>query len=276
MGLIYNTIEQFDIGEHEFRQLLPNETINWLRVVADEYKELRTQTAAIDELSLEGIPLASEAIRRRVKAATIPNQTIGNFDVVRSDFGETICYMLLEQLYETKFIYKSVRDRELADRAGRGIDAIGIEEGEKLSLILAEVKVSNENTSPPQVIDTGSTCLRQQHKKRIDDLQATADAVLDVARRTSEMSIRGRFTMAALCLEYQQWHLLNLVVACVLLRPLGMFTNQDFGSYRAKPEQFTPAKIRFLVACVPYDDIGPIIERWYKDYVLPPEANENE
>src|SRR5207237_641083 len=77
------------------------------------------------------------------------------------DFAETISYCLLADVFKTRFGYKSLRDRELVQLTGRGIDAIGIEveENGDIRLVLGETKLSDEAKSPPAVVDKGDDCL---------------------------------------------------------------------------------------------------------------------
>jgi len=53
-----------------------------------------------------------KGVLARLKGACVPFRREDNFDVVRSDFGETLAYALLEQTDGTAIGYKSVRDRE--------------------------------------------------------------------------------------------------------------------------------------------------------------------
>src|SRR5690606_16668023 len=132
---------------------------SWLTQLAEEYQNLRVETDHhMEEISVDGIAVVDpSSILRRIRAATIPTrpEEPTNFDVVRSDFGETLCYIVLEDGHRTIFGYKSVRDRELTQLPGRGIDAIGIEENADgtLTLVMAEVKVSDDVNSPPGVVD---------------------------------------------------------------------------------------------------------------------------
>jgi hypothetical protein len=124
--LDHHSIESFHCGEHRFEAIAPDDGQDWLATVASEYSALRTRCALpLEDVSLDGITVVGvEHLRARLRSATIPAYSAGNFGIVRSDFGETLCYMLLEQSYGTRFGYKGVRDRELINLPGRGIDSI--------------------------------------------------------------------------------------------------------------------------------------------------------
>lgn len=260
-------IKEFETVGHCFRVLGLGNNSGWVNIVAAEYVRLRTECAQpLEDISVDGIGvLNTEAILKRLKSATIPVRRHDNFDVVRSDFGEILCYMLLEQEYETKFGYKSIRDREITQLPGRGIDAIGIEEGDKddpLKLILGEAKVSNEAASPPSVVDRGKDCLRNQHLGHLHDLKVTVDKIWDTSRRCLDISVRELLFTAALYLEKQRWDKLCLVACCVLVRPHCRYTEADFGSFQQQSDDYKPALIRFLVMCIP-DDVETVVQNWY-------------
>jgi hypothetical protein len=159
----YSVVQSLDIDGNRFQAIAPDDT-NWLTIVADAYVGLRGECALpLTDISLDGIRVVDvEHLRERIRNATIPTYVSGStasgmpprLGVVRSDFGEILCYMLNEHDHNTRFGYKSVRDRELTQLPGRGIDAVGVEAGQPLNLVLGEVKVSNENASPPQVVDS--------------------------------------------------------------------------------------------------------------------------
>jgi hypothetical protein len=175
MALPFLVVDTSEIDDHRFSALEFENDSNWMETVATEYVRLRTECVSpIHDISLDGIQVLDVAtIKQYPQKATIPPRSGGNFDVTRSDFGETLCYIILEQQYSTMLGYKSVRDRELINLPGRGIDAIGIENDGKLTLVLGEVKVSNASASPPQVVDASDDSLRNQHLGHLNELNIT-------------------------------------------------------------------------------------------------------
>ena len=267
MTLFFIPIEESLSSGHSFRALKLDDDSEWINPVAVEYVRLRSECAQpLADISLDGIEVLSvDRISKRLEDATIPVRRFDNFDVVRSDFGEMLCYMLLEQEYETRFGYKSIRDRETTQLPGRGIDAVGIEEGsdgDLLTLVLGEVKVSDEAASPPQVVDRGEHCLRNQHLSHLRKPVATAKKIWDMSRRSPDSSAQALLFTAALYLEENRWDKLRLIACCVLVRPRCKYTKADFGSFQQCPDDYKPALIRFLVVCIP-DDVEKVVQNWY-------------
>lgn len=226
---------------------------SWLQEVAAEYVALRTACAIpLTELSLDGIQVLDvEGVKRRLQHATVPIRMGGNFDVLRSDLGETIAYMLLAEECGTGFGYKSVRDRETIQQPGRGIDAVGIEVSDGLKLILGEVKVSSEAANPPQVVDSSDDSLRNQHRDHLDDLETTSKKVWNAARASMDTGARNALFAAALFLETGQLADLTIVIYCLLVRPIDVYAEADFGSFRSSVNDYRPGATRFHVFRIP-------------------------
>lgn len=258
---------KYDIDPHHFRvyEATSNESEDWLVPLAEEYlrilthRETRLKSIKISDDTVMDMSLLKKYIRR----ASIPKYEPGNFGVIRSDFGELLCYMLLERDYSTLFGGKSIYARELKDRPGRGIDAIGIEESDLLTLVLCEVKVSDDQSSPPGVVDRGDECLSRQQHYHLEHLhEETKDKVWRVANRVRDERIAELLDTAVTCLEENRLDRLLIIICNVLVRPKTKYKQADFGSFRANPAQYNPAVIRFLIACIP-DDVDVIIQKWY-------------
>lgn len=253
MALEFQLVEAVDDADHLFRCYeLPQ--ADWLDELAVEYVKLRTEANfPVSEIRVDGIEVLDAAgVQARIQRATTPRRTGGNFDVLRSDLGEVLAYLILEHLYETSIGYKSVRDRELIQLPGRGIDAVGIESrGHQLALCLAEAKVSEESASPPAVVDSAPDSLRNQHLGHLGDSEVTSRKLWDVARRCRDAEQQRLFMTAALLFEYNRFDLLSIISCCVLTRPQSRYQITDFGSFRASPEAYVPAHIRFLVVRIP-------------------------
>lgn len=265
MGLLCRLEETLDSGGHEYRVLGPDTSRDWLRELAEEYVRLRTACATpLSEISVEGIGvLSTENLQKRLKKATIPIRRPDNFDVVRSDFGEVICYLLLEGHYGVKLGYKSVRDREITQSPGRGIDALGIEDGNQITLVLGETKVSDDRTSPPGVVDKSDDCLSRQHVGHLSEPEKTAKKVWDAARRVPDLDLRQRYLTAAVLLEDGRLDKLKIVGCCTLVRPRQHYTAADFGSFKKTPKKYHPAHIRFLVVRLE-QDLEAVVKEWYR------------
>jgi hypothetical protein len=257
----------YDLDPHHFRvyEAISNGSEDWLEPLAEEYVRVLTDRATrLKSIKIsEDTDMDMSRLKHYMIKASIPKYELGNFNVVRSDFGELLCYMLLEQDYGTMFGEKSISGRELRDRPGRGIDAIGVEESDLLTLVLCEVKVSDEQSSPPGVVDSGRECLSRQHHSHMDNLKKeTKDKVWRAVSKTRNQGIADLLATAAVRLEENRFDEVRIIVCSVLVRPKAKHKLTDFGSFRANPARYSPAIIRFLVACIP-GDVDDIIKNWH-------------
>lgn len=257
---------------HRYATFTPQEMAVWLKAVAHEYVQLRSECSVEipSALDLAGIGLFDVSqIKAKLAEKLVPSSapSTSPFSVTRSDLSETAAYMLLERTFQTEIAYKTVRDRELIQLPGRGIDAIGIEKGEKLLVVLCEVKFSDEasNPKPPQVVDTSKDGMRSQHLAHLGELGVTSAKIWDCARRTRNADLQQSLMTAALYLEKGYLEHVGIVSCCVLVRPQARHSPGDFGSFQAKPNDYQPARVRFLVWSLP-GDLTQILSEW--DYAV--------
>lgn len=266
MPLAIIDIERFEDKPHCWCAVVPNAGEEWLQYLANKYRELRTEPVVpLSDIAVDGITVLKKSALEQVLArAVLPDRGTGKFSVARSDFGETISYCLLKDKYGTLFGYKSIRDRELIQLTGRGIDAIGVEcpDGEPLHLILGETKTSADPSSPPQVVDSNRDSLRAQHQAHLSELQNTCRKVWDAARRSRDKHTQDLLSVAALYLQEEQWQNLRVVAFSCLVRPRNLYKSTDYGSFLNSPTDFHPSKIRFTTFCVPFDDMEAVIDKW--------------
>src|SRR5690606_8654975 len=231
----------------------------WLDVLAEHYIEMRTQThtllAQVTDDDVPGFDMSR--LMARIREAAIPypetNPRRRNFSIIRSDLGEALNYVLLEQTYNTKFAVNLISDRELVSAPGRGIDAIGIEtDNDVLRLIFSEVKVSGDRNSPPGVVDSGDDCMHHQHLGHITNRKLTTDKIINAGNKAKNPSLKALFFQAALLFEAAD-NTLEVVAHCFLVRPDTCYTPSDFGRFRTNPNVFTPANVRFAIVRVPED-----------------------
>jgi len=235
--------------------------------MAQEYIRLHARSEERIEAirsRLEGLDLDVTNVAKRLQRDSLPVRRHDNFDVVRSDFGELLCYMLLERDYTTVIGTKSIDLRELTDSAGRGIDAIGIEEeGDQYALVLCEVKVSDERVSPPRVVERNEDSLKNQHLAHIANLyEETKKKVWRSAKLARDPKVREVLDVVGVLLDEHLLEHLKIVACSVLVRSTATHQLRDFGCFYTDPAQFQPAAIRYLIACVP-GTIDDIIREWY-------------
>lgn len=251
-------------GDNLYRTLDLGPLSEWGEEVAKEYIGLRSSTVnELKNISLEGITVVDvQTIRERLKKLTVPMLGKGPLDIVRSDFGETIAYLILEEYFSTAIGYKGVRDRETVKLPGRGIDIIGIERRSPLCLILGETKVSDQNKTPPAVVDSDPNSLSKQLKHHVREHFDTSIKLWDTARKIFDAEIQEDLFRAALLWDDKRWDLLGVVCCAILVRPRALHTEKDFGNLRQDPEAVRPGCMRFLVVCLP-DSVDSIVSSWY-------------
>lgn len=253
---------QFNDGAHRYTVLGPKDSDKFLRSIASEYVTLRSETLhPLRELSLENVQVVSvDALRQRLQAAVIPPRGTGGMAIARSDFGEMVALHVLQK-GGTSFGYKSLRDRELVKLPGRGIDAVGLEKTTPLTLLLGEVKVADEDRTPPRVVDTTKDCLRKQHRAHLREKKETLDKIWNLARFTRDADLQDLLFQALLL--YEQGRPITIVCCSFLIRSKSRYKPGDFGSFRAKPDDYHPGVIRFFIVCTD-DDVDTTIDRWHQ------------
>lgn len=265
-GDIESNVES--VEKHHFATHKPLQMEKWLKDVACEYVKLRTECNADlpNVLDVAGVGVFDiAALKARMAQATVPADDTkrGAFSVTRSDLSEVLAYLTLERNFETQIAYKLVRDRELPQLTGRGIDVIGIEEGTKLFVVLGEIKFSDEDSSPnaPQVVDASKDCMRVQHLGHISELNLTLNKIWECARRAKDSSLQSLLMAAALQLESGASDEVEIVSCCVLVRPEQRYSPGDYGSFKKDPNLYAPANVRFLVWMLP-GDMESILTDW--------------
>ena len=252
------TVTTETVGVHTYSVQEPQDMPQWLAAAAEQYVALRTECAIPlpNSLDLTSIGvLSTDALQKRLAAALVPKPDPhrGNFSVSRADLSEVAAYMILEEDYGTAIDYKLVRDRETIASPGRGIDVIGLEEGDRIVIVLTEVKYSDEDSQPkaPGVVDKSDDCMRNQHRRHLRERSVTSAKILDCARRSRDPGMRDLYVTAALYFEEGAWEQVGVVSCCVLVRPKARHCAGDFGSFRAKPDDYAPGAIRFIVVSLP-------------------------
>lgn len=257
-----------DASPHTYRVNEPEDLPAWINAVAAEYVALRTEclVSISSPLEIAGVGIVNiESIQKRLQQACVPESDLhrNQFSVTRSDLSEVAAYMTLEKDYSTEIGFKLTRDRELITLPGRGIDAIGIEKGDKLVVVLTEVKFSDENSAPkpPGVVDRKKDSMRNQHKAHLKEREETIKKLFECARKAKDEELRNQYLRAAFYLDDERWDLMEVVSCCVLVRPKERYSDGDFGSFIDSPNDFKPANVRFIIISLP-DNLDNIMKLW--------------
>lgn len=256
-------------SRHRYTLFVPNDS-SWLDIVAEIYRDLRTQTRfPLSALTLNGIDVVDvDRIRQRLTETQVPERTTRttsrHLAVERSDLAEVLLATLSEETHGYQYGYRSTRDRELVSLPGRGIDQIGVrrlEVGglEVIDVCLGEAKVSSEGATPPRVVDANDDSLRNQHLAHLAEREHTGNKIWGASRHATDQETQSLLQLAASLWEEQCSDV--LVVRCVsmLVRP-SVGSEGDFGSHRDNPGDFEPAEIDFVILRLDDDDIETVID----------------
>lgn len=254
MSLRFERVDEDQNSRHQYVIDQPvDDEEPWLRTLAKLYIELKTETALpLNGISVEGLDVVSAAsVSQHLAEAAAPGPPRKVFDVVRSDLGELLAYTHLEEVFATRIGYKALRDRELSDLPGRGLDIVGIEDEDPPVLVLGEVKVSDEARCPPRVVDIDSTSMRAQHLGHLSDLRGTGKKILWMSRSIRDVETRDMLMAAAVMLREGRSHELDISSCSVLVRSQELACLEDCGSFRDTPSDYEPAVVRFVTVTLP-------------------------
>ena len=257
--------EDFSHNEQEFKAWKLVDSPTCLAHLSNEYRTLRTACKTpINQINVEGIGVVNTAqIKSYLESKTIPFRQEGPLDIIRSDMGETLAYILLEQNYNTQIGYKGVQSRELIQFTGRGIDVVGVENNGILTLLLGETKVSNQDRNPPDVVDRNRDSISKTLTEHIKNHQKTSRKIWDVIRKCEDPAIKDLLSAAAIYWDEKKWSFLRIICCGILVRPVNKYSSTDFGLLKGNPDLISPAKVRFLIVCV-HDDLDNFVYEFYR------------
>ncbi|MFW6030717.1 MAG: Hachiman antiphage defense system protein HamA [Halanaerobiales bacterium] len=239
--------------------------IEKIKDLANEVKKFYTDLESFSEKLPAGGPLDTHKLNDLIKHR-IPNWTdkdIDNFQVVRSEFGEIIAQLTLEDCFETEFHLKRLKRKEVPLLPTRGIDFLGIEfDNEIPILVLGEVKVSTEKRNPPGVVHKPGSrdCLEQRIPELLSnktivtyELAYYLEHVSDTCKNIY-LDIFNRFT--------DEESSLIIIGNPFLLRDAKAFNIDDLGNlleYNSSENR----KVRFVIVRVA-EDINQLSKKVYE------------
>lgn len=126
---------------------------------------------------------------------------------------------------------------------------MGVENNGTLRLLIGEVKVSDEDKNPPQVVDSNYDSISKKLREHIENHENTSTKLWDIARKTKNMPVNDLLFTAAIYWDYRKWSKLQVVCCGVLVRPRNKYDRKDFGLLKRDPTLVSPGKVRFLIVC---------------------------
>lgn len=259
------TRDEWVVGPHVLRANEIDPASTWMQDTAAEYRRLMTGfEPPLATLALDGIQILDVgALRAYLEPRLIPLRTESVFDIIRSDFGETLGYTLLEGTFGTEIALKQLRTRERSDLAARGIDVVGVEESAKLRLVIAEIKVSDEAKSPPKAVEEGETCVRSQLASHMARKDETLRKLARIALQCNRIDVRRRIFAAMVYWQEDRWEDLDVVCCAIVVRSRDAYQPTDFGSLRDNQTSLGGATLRFIILLTPRP-IEETVRRWYE------------
>lgn len=266
----FKTVGAWEDGVHRFRVMTPDHD-EWLEGLARLYRELRTATRVpLADLGLGGVEFDTKDLAVILAKTQIPTRlgTGGpkQLAVERSDIGELALAIVGEVIHGYQYGYRSIRDRELVDQPGRGIDQIGVKEvtlesGDLVCVLsLGEAKLSVDKKSPPGVVDSSKDSLRKQHIGHLAEREESIKKVIGAGQKTADPVVAKQLIRAGM-LWSKDSELLTVRSTSMLVRD-NSHKETDFGTFRSAPSDFDPGHIDFTILVIDTDDIETVVERF--------------
>ena len=174
-----------------------------------------------DTKSLEKI-ITQHLVARDINREQGLSPTVLN-DIYRSDLGELLLTYYFEEKIGAKYKFnipiKNISYRELAEKPGRGMDAIGYNtNSDKIAILFGEAKVSSEKKSPPQVVDVSNDSIYNTQLKFKKEKTIVLARLSDYYKRlgAKDASIIGAVILA---IEKDLTTRYEITFGCVLIRP---------------------------------------------------------
>jgi hypothetical protein len=190
-------------------------------------------------------------------------------DIYRSDMGELLTtYYFEEKLGEAeRYIIptKNISTRERYDMPGRGIDSIGyrIDKDGRVTLLLAEAKVSNEKRNPPSVVDKGDDSLYKSLKRYHDNFQIIEQRLSEYVKGLEGDDLRLVLSVIV-NIENSNTGDFNITYGCGLVRDFTCVNEEkDYGKIKSGESQFLPGEVHFVIFSFTEATIESTIELFY-------------
>ncbi len=190
-------------------------------------------------------------------------------DIYRSDLGELLTTYYFEEKIGTEERYiipiKNISTRERYDMPGKGIDSIGyrIDNNGKVTLLLAEAKVSGEKNNPPSVVDKTTDSLYKTQKKYHDNPQTVEQRLTEYIKGLAGKDLRIILSVI-INIENGNTEHFDITYGCGLVRDYTCVDeNKDFGKMRSCESEFLPGNVHFVIFSFSEATIESTIEQFY-------------
>jgi len=190
-------------------------------------------------------------------------------DIYRSDMGELLTTYYFEEKVgeEERYIIptKNISARERYDMPGRGVDSIGyrMDKDGKVTLLLAEAKVSSEKNNPPSVVDKTDDSIYKTQKYYHDNLQTVEQRLCEYIKRLEGDDLRIILSVI-LTIESGNTAHINVTYGCGLIRDYTCVDDtKDFGKMKSCESEFMPGEVHFTIFSFTEATIDSTIDQFY-------------
>lgn len=213
----------------------------------DDVADVDEIRAAVENVTQAAIPEASVRLAQP------------QLDTARNELGEVIAYAALERVHDAVVPAKRVREKEVPGLPSRGLDALALSEAEALTLLLSEVKTSDDAASPPGVVGQGASSLQAQLRAIV----GSSDRVLVELNWAFKHANEEHEGLVARAILIHTRGELPLVAVPVLVRPARCHRDTDYGIFANDPGSLAPATVRFCLVRLPeeLDDLAEAVYR---------------
>lgn len=256
--IVFDLVEVANDGDHSFAvyDCQSGEDGDLVDVLAETIRDLYVDPehlrdvliAAMNDADAVADGAAIEETINRTLTAAIPEpgtHPIPHLDVARNELAEALAHLAFAEVHGTVIPAARIRHKEVGGQPSRGRDLLGLEE-EPLLALIAEIKASEEKASPPGVVANGESSLRGQFL----GFFAVNDALLAELNSALKHTEPEHQTLVARAMLAHTAGSLHVCAAPVLVRPVAVRGEDDFGTFKENPGAFAPARVRFLVLTV--------------------------
>ncbi|MFB8405415.1 Hachiman antiphage defense system protein HamA [Streptomyces sp. NPDC055912] len=210
------------------------------------------------EISEQDVQLALTEERDAVIPEPWKGDRKKHLDVQRSEFGEILASEALKQIFGTSIPASRIKHKEIPDQQTRGADVIGLEDIDQpsVSLILGEVKGSQDKKSPPGVVSG--------MEEKLGELIGNRRALLQELCWLRDHAEEGYVAVcsrlhASFVLKREKF---KITLAPLLVRTSDTHHEKDPGAFKSNPQGFGK-RIRW-VSIVVEGDLFEIAQEVYR------------
>lgn len=188
-------------------------------------------------------------------------------DIYRSDLGELLTTYYFEEKLDEKERYiipaKNISTRERFDMPGRGIDAIGyrIHADGRKELLIAEAKVSSQQSNPPSVVDRADDSIYNSLKNYHDNIGTIQQRLVEYMKYLPKSEM-----LVILCfvIEIENGQTPSITYGCGLVRDYTCIDeSKDFGKMKQNAAEFEPGNIHFTIFSFTEETIESTVDLFY-------------